>query len=388
MQPPRRKVRWKSEAWTALISIIVGVLISALFGIGRGSHPMAGFVVTGAIVGFSIYVANTLIGFAAEPFLRTLGKRARLAVDIFLYTIGGVSGWILGFLVVGYFFRADFNIRRISGPLLTFIAITAVVSVGVGLLFRTFGILTERLRVREWAERELEIARSLQTRLLPPPVFDAEGVSVVARNLAAHTVAGDLYDVVTLDDGSIFVAVADVAGKGMGASLIMASVKSALPFVARSGVVASAIALNEKLCVELDRREFVALVCVRYDPRSGTAEIVNAGCPDVYVIRASGVEAISNGGVRLPLGIRRDVRWDPVTVTLAKGERLLLLTDGVPEAPVNGEPLGYDVLSTILARQAPAANGAWLDALLADVSTVADDGLEDDWTAVALERTA
>ena len=72
-----------------------------------------------------------------------------------------------------------------------------------------------------------------EKRLLPPQRIEGQGFSIAARNFPAHMVAGDFYDVVKLDDGSVAVIVADVAGKGMGASLIMASVKAVLPFVGR-----------------------------------------------------------------------------------------------------------------------------------------------------------
>jgi sigma-B regulation protein RsbU (phosphoserine phosphatase) len=253
--------------------------------------------------------------------------------------------------------------------------------------------LNERLRMREWAERELELARSLQTRLLPPQEFAAPGVNVAARNLAAHTVAGDLYDVIRLDDGSLFIAVADVAGKGVGASMIMASVKSALPYVAREGVAAAAAALNAKLCAELGRREFVALVCGTYDPATGVAQVVNAGCPDAYLVHGRTVIPIVNPGERLPLGIRPNVAYQPVSVTLAHGDRLLFVSDGMPEAPVGGEPLGYERFAEIVAGLPAAPAAAWADSLVAAVTNVADrgpqvEGLSDDWTAVVLERTS
>src|SRR5438128_1051667 len=81
--------------------------------------------------------------------------------------------------------------------------------------------------------RELEMAREIQVRLLPAPRFEGAGFAVTARNLPASFVAGDFYDFVANDDGTVTIVVADVAGKGMGASLIMASVKAVLPFVAR-----------------------------------------------------------------------------------------------------------------------------------------------------------
>src|SRR5206468_1056606 len=160
----------------------------------------------------------------------------------------------------------------------------------------------------------------------PPPRFDGEGFSIVARNLPASFVAGDFYDFVRNDDGSVIIVVADVAGKGMGASLIMASVKAVLPFVAREPLSEAMRLLNRKLIAELAKREFVALVCARY--AAGTIEIANAGCPDPYLIRGGVAEAVVVPGDRLPLGLR-DTQYDSATVRLASGDRVLFLTDGI-----------------------------------------------------------
>ncbi len=391
MEPSRRRPQWHFELRVATISIVVGAVISVLFGIGRANDSLLAYLLTGAVIGFTIYLCNTLLAHLFEPLLSRLTKRARLSGDIALYLVGGVSGWLLGFMVSSLMlFGSRVSLSRIiRGPLLTFIVITAFLSVTIGLLFRTFEAMTERLRVREWAERELDIARTLQTRLLPPADLVANGYEVVARNLAAHTVAGDFYDIIQLEDRSLFIAVADVAGKGVGASMIMASVKSALPYVARDGVASAAVALNRKLSAELGPREFVAMVSARYEPASGRVELVNAGCPDAYVIRKEEVEVLSNPGTRLPLGIRTDVTYVPVTVILAPGDRLLLLTDGIPEAPVKREPLGYDALLAILDRRRGnhEPGTIWLDEFLDDVRAVVDEGLDDDWTALVLERT-
>jgi DNA-binding transcriptional regulator YhcF (GntR family) len=106
--------------------------------------------------------------------------------------------------------------------------------------------LTERLQLeelvaRELGRRELEMARDVQRRLLPPPEVSGPGWQVAARCLPARVVAGDFYDVLRHADNSVDVVIADVAGKGFAASLIMASVKAMLPFVTTEGGVAEAL---------------------------------------------------------------------------------------------------------------------------------------------------
>ncbi len=80
-------------------------------------------------------------------------------------------------------------------------------------------------RQHELSLAELQLARDIQSRLLPPPVVRGAGFATVARCFPARFLAGDLYDVIPHTDGSVGVVVADVAGKGFAAALLMASVK-------------------------------------------------------------------------------------------------------------------------------------------------------------------
>jgi serine phosphatase RsbU (regulator of sigma subunit) len=245
-------------------------------------------------------------------------------------------------------------------------------------------------REQELAENELELARSIQRRLLPPAEVGGNGYRVAARNLPARFVAGDFYDVFELGSGKIGLVVADVAGKGIGASLITASVKAMTPLIAdRHSVTETLELLNRKLCVELTSREFVALSLALYDPRSGTLELANSGLPDPYLMRPGyEAEMIDVPGPRLPLGIRPDIRYQSRTLRLGVGERLLLLTDGLPEArTAAGEPLGYDRLTALLSEDGNnGAAGDWLDGVLARIRAATTGSSDDDLTAVVLQR--
>jgi sigma-B regulation protein RsbU (phosphoserine phosphatase) len=204
----------------------------------------------------------------------------------------------------------------------------------------------------------------------------------------ARFVAGDFYDVFHLGDGTLGLVIADVSGKGIGASLIMASVKAVVPLVAAERSAAETLThLNRKLSAELSPREFVALSFARFDPGSGSLEIANAGLPDPYRISEEGcVEALAVTGPRLPLGARRDLAYQSLRVALAPGERVLFLTDGLPEAPTaQGDPLGYEVLARLVSSAA-AAPGEFLDELLGAVRASTSSSLQDDWTALLLER--
>lgn len=250
--------------------------------------------------------------------------------------------------------------------------------------------LLETLREQEFSVKELELARDIQCRLLPPPRIEGDGWTLVARNEPARFVAGDFYDVVRHGDGTVDVVVADVSGKGIGPSLIMASVKAVLPFVTSGRSVREALALlNDRLRHDLGRREFVALAIARFEPTSGRLELANAGLPDPYLVGNDTVRAVEVPGERLPLGLRPDVDHRTHELRLAPGERLLLLSDGLPEADLDdGGPLGYEGFERLIrtAGEAPDPE-RWLDELLDSCRRETAAFQRDDWTALVLERS-
>ena len=168
----------------------------------------------------------------------------------------------------------------------------------------------------------------------------------------------------------------------MGASLIMATVKAALPFLAAGRSVAETLReANRRIAPRLAPREFVALAYLRYEPDSGAFALGNAGLPDPYRVSDGAAQVLSVPGPRFPLGVRAEVAYEEIRGTLAAGEKLVFVTDGLPEAPdPSGEPLGYVRFEALL----PGAPDP--TALFAAVRAAAAPGLEDDWTAVYLER--
>jgi serine phosphatase RsbU (regulator of sigma subunit) len=246
----------------------------------------------------------------------------------------------------------------------------------------------EKLVAKELGRRELEMARDVQRRLLPPGELDGPGWQVAARCVPARVVAGDFYDILRRADGSVDVVVADVAGKGFAASLIMASVKAMLPFVtADGGVAESLVQLNRRLADELGRGEFVALTLARYHPSDHTIELSNAGAPDPYLVRPGRPpQPLSVPGPRLPLGVRQEIAYASRSVELAVSEGLLMLTDGLPEArDAAGEPLGYEALEAMLGNEPEVSSpSSWLVGLFDRVQRKSGRVPEDDWTAALL----
>lgn len=388
----RRQIR------SAVLSVGFGAVFSMIFSIGR-SHgwELVYTAGVGGLIGFAIWIWIAVLRSLFQPAIERLSENYRQAAHGLLFLIAALVGWFSGVLLAQLVFGRVVNLRNLmTSAALPFILITGGLVVAVGLAFRAFQIVHDRLaesieqlKETEWARKEIEMARSIQTRLLPPQSIEGEGFSIAARNFPAHLVAGDFYDVVQLEDGSVAIVVADVAGKGMGASLIMATVKAILPFFSRGSVEETMKALNDKLVGELERREFVALAYARFFPADGTLQLANAGFPDPYLVRGHTVQSLSVSGNRLPLGIRGAVRYDTLTTTLLPRDRILFVSDGIPEASITeGQPLGYERLAEAVKIGVEDGADAWLEELLARIRSEVREPLEDDWTALVLQFTA
>lgn len=335
------------------------------------------------IIGFCI---NSVI-WALEILFRRVWARFSGAMHVVLHisvtTLGGTIGYLLGRLLATLIVARRLPTSSgLAQPLLIVVAVSFFAGASMMAYLHLESRLRDKIRETELAEHELTLARAFQERLLPPPELSADGYRVTARNLPAYFVAGDFYDFITRSDGSVVVVVADVAGKGVAASLIMASVKSVLPMIASvENVDTTMRRLNEKLTRELGKREFVALTCASYEPATGRVTLANAGLPDPYLIRDGVATPIVVDGPRLPLGIRDDIEYQSLSIELQPGDRLLMLTDGLPEAAVGEEPLGYDRLAAIA-----ASSSLSIEALFGAIEAQTSGARSDDWTAVLLER--
>ncbi len=169
----------------------------------------------------------------------------------------------------------------------------------------------------------------------------------------------------------------------------MASTKAVLPFIANENTVGGALsALNERLVLDLGPRKFVALCFARFSVADRRLEIANAGLPDPYRVTRDGrVEALELDGQRLPLGARKDVKYNSRQWVLDSGDRLLMFSDGLAEAPrSDGTPLGYEKLADLLPRGAETP-ADWLTVLFDRLRSETRSELLDDWTAILLQVT-
>jgi phosphoserine phosphatase RsbU/P len=188
-------------------------------------------------------------------------------------------------------------------------------------------------------KRDLEIAREIQTWLVPSHPPDVPGGDIAFATRPQNSVAGDYYDAFypttsAAEGGKLLLIVADVAGKSVPAALLMATMQASLRTIA--GEDAPLVDLVARLnryasAHSLDGRRFTTAILGQYDPTTRMLNYVNAGHNAPALRRANGsLEKLDVGG--LPLGIEASATYDTATVELRPGDALIMYTDGVVEA--------------------------------------------------------
>ncbi len=218
----------------------------------------------------------------------------------------------------------------------------------------------ERLAAQERLERDVVIAQAVQARLFPQKVPKSAGLECHGVCRPARGVAGDYYDFLEIGGGALGIALGDVAGKGISAALLMASLQGALrshASLSDEGPAETARDINEQIHGLTDSNRFATFFWAIYDEASRALTYVNAGHNPPMLLRATGaLERLAAGGP--PLGVFAGSRYEQRTVTLAKGDVLLVFSDGITEAP-NGaeEEFGEARLERLLRdrRELPAA---------------------------------
>jgi len=246
---------------------------------------------------------------------------------------------------------------------------------------------------------DLTMASDVQHMLLPQAMPQVAGLDLDARYLAAQKVSGDLYDVMPLGDGRVGLAVADVAGKGISASLLMAICRTLLRQIApRHAWPARALSeLNRALAGDVRQGMFITMTYAVVDAATGEVILARAGHEQALWSRrdpATGAfvsEYLDSEG--MPLGLVEPTLFDAVIadrhLQLEPGETLVLYTDGLTEAPnAADQEFGAARLADALRAVRGGTAREINDGILAAVEAFAGtSGLRDDYTLVTLKRT-
>jgi sigma-B regulation protein RsbU (phosphoserine phosphatase) len=205
-------------------------------------------------------------------------------------------------------------------------------------------------------KRDLQIAREIQTWLLPGAPPQIPGISIAYATRPANTVAGDYYDVFprpgkTPDENRVMFAVADVAGKSIPAAMLMATFQASLKTLSTAQVALPELVanMNRYACSNSQGGlRFTTAFLAEYDTVRRIFTYINAGHNTPILRRSSGlIERLDVGG--LPIGIHAEAKYESASVALAPGDWLIIFTDGLVEA-VNAKDEEFDeprLLSTL-----------------------------------------
>ncbi len=208
-------------------------------------------------------------------------------------------------------------------------------------------------------EEQLSIARAIQKTFLPKRVPQIPGYDIWGTNIPSGEVGGDYYDFIQIVENQIGIAIADVSGKGIPASLIMASFRASLIAEIRNNYAIRSICakVNNLLCESLEPENFVTAIYGVLDVKNSIFTFSNCGHNPGLLFRAGGaVEELTEGGIIM--GIRPDSRYEERPIHIGPGNILCFFTDGITEAENDrGEQFEVDRIVDMISqsRDLPAA---------------------------------
>jgi serine phosphatase RsbU (regulator of sigma subunit) len=238
-------------------------------------------------------------------------------------------------------------------------------------------------------EQDIAVAASIQQRILPKTLPGIDGYDIAGVNIPSKSVGGDYYDCIPLPDGRFAMVIADVAGKGVPAALLVSSFHAYLTAYLEGAMplVDLAVRLNRVIARASTEDKFITAFFALLTPSSGALESVSAGHNPVFLRHTDGtLQELSLGGI--PLGmLDMDFPYQSESLTLKSGERLLLYTDGIPEA-TDGRQRLYDEdfpLKEFVGGHVPVRAETFIQELIADVKKFTGPAPQnDDITALYL----
>ncbi|HXQ25897.1 MAG TPA: SpoIIE family protein phosphatase [Candidatus Acidoferrales bacterium] len=220
--------------------------------------------------------------------------------------------------------------------------------------------LIEEQRERQRLENEVSIAREVQQQLFPHSLPAVPGLELGAICRPARVVSGDYYDFISLSPTRVGIALADISGKGIFASLLMASLQAALRSAAtldaKVGTAEVVSRVNRHLFSNTSDDRYATLFYAVYDSQEKTLTYTNAGHLPPFFLTDGRVEMLDQGGT--VVGLFDDARYAECTRKVAPGSLLVAFSDGLTEPEsVYGEEFGIERLKAevVRRREAPAA---------------------------------
>lgn len=258
-------------------------------------------------------------------------------------------------------------------------------------LRHTLDRLAVKLHDRRDTEREWTAAARAQAFLLPQALPGLPGYAIAGRTLPARIVGGDFYDA-TLIEGQLAFVLGDVSGKGMAAGLIASSVQARWQAAMRQRDLTVAdmmTALNRDVLASTEGSRYATLVHGLLDPATGVLHYVNAGHPAALVIAGADAPVIALAVTAPAVGLLDAPDFPAASHALARGDTLVVVSDGVTEARDEaGTDWDLAALPALVARYPDDVHGLTGAIVEAVCDHRGRDQSQDDVTVFVLRRLA
>jgi phosphoserine phosphatase RsbU/P len=233
-------------------------------------------------------------------------------------------------------------------------------------------------------QREFEEARLIQRGLLPSTMPQTAGLELASSWKPADGVGGDCFDVLTFPSGAVGITIADVAGKGVPAALLMSNLQAAVRAFAQDGASPASVcaSINRLLCRNMASGRFVTFCYIYIDATRRKLTYANAGHNPPIIVKSNGdVDRLAPGGT--VLGVFAEGAYEQGVFPLAPGDRLVFYTDGITEGrnPA-GDEFGEEQLAAAAIRHRALGAENMLVAMLRDVEQFNAGAYEDDATLI------
>ncbi len=233
---------------------------------------------------------------------------------------------------------------------------------------------------------EVSEARTIQQGFLPKTIPQPTGYQIAGIWRPAQNVGGDYYDVLEFEETRLGLCIADVAGKGLPAALLMSNLQASVRGLASTSLSPHDLCtrLNSLVCHNTAADRFITFFYGQLDCETRLLRYTNAGHNAPILLHRNGShERLQDGGG--VLGIFPDQRFTVGTAQLARGDRLLLFTDGVTEAgDADGEEFGEPRLLQLLQDHSSASASALGETILASAASFSRGHWHDDATLLVL----
>ncbi|MFI5405525.1 MAG: PP2C family protein-serine/threonine phosphatase, partial [Nitrososphaerales archaeon] len=243
---------------------------------------------------------------------------------------------------------------------------------------------------KERIEKELNLAAEIQQKIIPKELPKINGYQIAGVNIPSREVGGDYYDCIDVGDGKYALVMADVAGKGISAALLVNTLNAALYSYLEFKLPLNEIAdkLNKLIYKSSPPDKYITFFIAVLDSKSGNLDVLNAGHNPIMLLKSNGeLEQIEAGGIGLGM-LDLGIPYSGQNRFLNPGDKLFLYTDGIPEAMnLNEEEYSEKRMIDFLYKRSEQIPQDFIQGIVEDVKNyVGEAEQSDDITAMILRR--